>query len=162
MFIHSFNLLSSKFAIFNFQFPEFGISMSLPVRHLPVLQNWDCHVCGSCCKEYLVTVTDEERRRIEAQGWDKDPEIGDLPLFSKSGPWWARRSHLTHRGDGSCIFLTAQGRCRIHERFGYAAKPLPCRLFPFLLVPAGDYWRVGVRFAWPSAAANKGRSVTEH
>ena len=136
--------------------------MSLPVRHLPVLQNWDCHVCGTCCKEYLVTLSEEERRRIEAQGWDKDPEISDLPIFSKSGPWWARRYHLTHRGDGSCVFLTEKGRCRIHERFGYEAKPLPCRLFPFLLVPAGDHWRVGMRFACPSAAANKGRSVTEH
>jgi lysine-N-methylase len=136
--------------------------MSLPVRHLPVVQNWDCHVCGTCCKEYLVTLTEEERRQIEAQGWDKDEEIGDLPILKKTGPWWARRYHLTHRGDGSCIFLTEQGRCRIHERFGYAAKPLPCRLFPFLLVPAGDHWRVGVRFACPSAAANKGRSVTEH
>ena len=67
--------------------------MSLPVRHLPVIQNWDCHVCGSCCKEYLVTLTEEERRRIESQGWDKDPEIGDLPLFQKTGPWWASRSH---------------------------------------------------------------------
>lgn len=136
--------------------------MSLPVRHLPVLQNWDCHVCGTCCKEYRVSITEEERRRIEDQGWDQDPEIGDLPLFRKSGPWWARRYHLTHRGDGSCIFLTEQRRCRIHERFGYAAKPLPCRLFPFLLVPAGDHWRVGMRFACPSAAANKGRSVTDH
>ena len=58
--------------------------MSLPVRHLPVLQNWDCHVCGTCCKEHLVTVSDEERRQIEAQGWDQDAEIGDLPLFRKS------------------------------------------------------------------------------
>jgi signal transduction histidine kinase len=39
--------------------------MGLPIRHLPVLQNWDCHVCGTCCKEYQVSVTDEERRRIE-------------------------------------------------------------------------------------------------
>src|SRR5579871_1187456 len=136
--------------------------MSLPVRHLPVVQNWDCHVCGTCCKEYRVTLTEEERRRIEAQGWDKDPEIGDLPILQKTGPWWARRYHLTHRGDGSCIFLTEQGRCRIHERFGYEAKPLPCRLFPFLLVPAGDHWRVGIRFACPSAAANKGRPVADH
>src|SRR5215831_8537301 len=136
--------------------------MSLPVRHLPVVQNWDCHVCGSCCKEYRVTVTDGERRRIEAQRWDNDPEIGDLPIFQKSGPWWARRYHLAHRADGSCVFLTEQGRCRIHERFGYEAKPLPCRLFPFLLVPAGDHWRVGMRFACPSAAANKGRSVRDH
>jgi lysine-N-methylase len=136
--------------------------MTLPVRHLPLVQNWDCHVCGSCCKEYVVTVTDEERKRIEAQGWEKDPALGDLPLFTKSGPWWRRRYRLNHRGDGSCVFLSEQGRCRIHEKFGYQAKPLPCRLFPFLLVPAGDHWRVGMRFACPSAAANKGRSVTDH
>ncbi len=136
--------------------------MSIPVRHLPVVQNWDCHVCGSCCKEYVVTITEEERRRIESQGWDKDTEIGDLPIFRKSGPWWARRYHINHRSDGSCVFLSEQGRCRIHEKFGYDAKPLPCRLFPFLLVPAGDHWRVGMRFACPSAAANKGRPLTGH
>src|SRR5919201_5363928 len=136
--------------------------MSVPIRHLPVLQNWDCHVCGSCCKEYVVTVTDEERKRIEAQSWEDDPEIGGLPLFTKSGPWWARRYHLSHRGDGSCIFLSEQGRCRIHEKFGYDTKPLPCRLFPFVLAPAGDHWRVGMRFACPSAADNKGRPVPGH
>jgi lysine-N-methylase len=136
--------------------------MSLPVRHLPVVQNWDCHVCGSCCQEYLVTITDEEWQRIEAQDWKDDPLINGRPLFRKSGPWWARRYHLNHREDGSCVFLSEQGRCRIHERFGYQTKPLPCRLFPFVLVPAGDHWRVGMRFACPSAAANKGRNITDH
>jgi lysine-N-methylase len=136
--------------------------MSLPVRHLPVLQNWDCHVCGNCCKEYQVTITDEERQRIEAQGWQAQPEFADLPLFSRRGPWWARRWQLRRRADGSCIFLSDQGRCRIHERFGAAAKPLPCRLFPFILVPAGNHWRVGLRFACPSAAASKGRPLAAH
>src|SRR5262245_41880434 len=42
--------------------------MGLPLLHLPVVQNWDCHVCGTCCKEYRVRITDEERKRIEAQG----------------------------------------------------------------------------------------------
>jgi len=41
--------------------------MSLPIRHLPMVQNWDCHVCGTCCKEYQVTVSDEERRRIDEE-----------------------------------------------------------------------------------------------
>jgi lysine-N-methylase len=136
--------------------------MSLPVRHLPVIQNWDCHVCGSCCKEYVVTVSDEERRRIEAQDWKDDPVVGGLPLFKKRGPWWARRYSLNHRSDGSCVFLSEEGRCRIHEKFGYETKPLPCRLFPFVLAPAGDHWRVGMRYACPSAAENKGRNVLGH
>jgi lysine-N-methylase len=136
--------------------------MGFPLRHLPVLQNWDCHVCGTCCKEYLVTVTDEERRRIEAQGWESDPDFAGVPLFRREGPPWARRHHLNHRPDGSCVFLRENGRCRIHERFGYETKPLACRLFPFVLVPVADHWRVGLRFACPSAAANKGRPLPEH
>lgn len=136
--------------------------MSFPVRHLPVLQNWDCHVCGNCCKEYVVSLSEAEHQRIEAQGWRNDPVIGDLPLFIKTGPWWRRRYALNHREDGSCLFLSEEGRCRIHERFGYETKPLPCRMFPFVLVPAGDHWRVGMRFACPSAAGNLGRPVSAH
>src|SRR5262249_49471009 len=35
---------------------EPGRFMAVSVRQLPVLQNWDCHVCGNCCKEYQVTL----------------------------------------------------------------------------------------------------------
>ncbi len=136
--------------------------MSVPIRHLPVVQNWDCHVTGTCCKEYLVTITDEERRRIEAQGWDPEKDLGGHAPFRRSGPPWARRVHLNHREDGSCVFLSEEGRCRIHERHGYQTKPLPCRLFPFVLVPQGDRWAVGLRYACPSAARNKGRPLPQH
>jgi lysine-N-methylase len=134
-----------------------------PIRHLPVLQNWDCHVCGTCCRDaYQVRLTEEEQRRIESQGWDAERDLGGHAPFQRVGPFWARRTALNHRPDGSCVFLSERGRCRIHERFGYDAKPLPCRLFPFILVPAGDRWVVGMRYACPSAAANKGRALPEH
>jgi lysine-N-methylase len=138
--------------------------MAFPIHHLPVVQNWDCHVCGSCCKEYLVTVTPEEQQRIEAQGWDIDKDLdGRAPFRTTMGPPWSRRTVLNHRPDGSCVFLSEDGRfCRIHERFGYQTKPLACRLYPFVLVPAGDHWRVGLRYACPSAAMNKGRPLPEH
>jgi lysine-N-methylase len=125
------------------------------------MQNWDCHVTGTCCKEYQVTLSDDERRRIEGQNWSSE-ELGGLAPFKVVGWPWARQVQLNHRDDGSCVFLSAEGRCRIHERFGYEAKPLPCRLFPFVLIPAGDHWRVGLRYACPSAAANKGRALPEH
>jgi len=136
--------------------------MPLPVRSLPVVQNWDCHQSGNCCMEYQVPVTDEERQRIEAQGWAGEADFLGVPLFRVHGPPWARQYHLNHHTDGSCVFLSREGRCRIHERFGAAAKPLPCRLFPFILVPAGDHYRVGVRFACPSAAESKGRALSAH
>jgi lysine-N-methylase len=136
--------------------------MAFPIKHLPMVQNWDCHVTGTCCKEYRVTLSEDERRRIEAQGWDP-AELGGLNPFTRYGPPWRRQVALTQRpDDDGCVFLSEQGRCRIHERFGYDAKPLPCRLYPFVPIPAGDHWRVGLRYACPSAAANKGRAMPEH
>jgi lysine-N-methylase len=137
--------------------------MALPIRHLPVVQNWDCHASGACCRQgYVVSLTDEEQKRIEAQGWDRQRDLGGQSAFARFGPWWRRRWRLGQRADGSCVFLGENGHCRIHERFGYDTKPLPCRLFPFVLIPAGNEWRVGVRYACPSAAANLGRSLPEH
>ncbi len=137
--------------------------MALPIRHLPVVQNWDCHASGACCRQgYVVTLTEDERKRIGSQGWDRESDLGGAPPFTRFGPPWRRRWQLSQRPDGSCVFLGDNGRCRIHERFGYDAKPLPCRLFPFVLIPAGSEWRVGVRYACPSAAANLGRSLPEH
>src|SRR5262249_59322906 len=97
-----------------------GNFMASP-RPLPLAQNWDCHAGGTCCKEYRVAITDEERRRIESQGWEKEPDFAGVPLFTHQGPPWARTPQLNHRADGSCVFLSANGRCRIHEKFGAEA-----------------------------------------
>src|SRR5262245_4511598 len=90
--------------------------MPLPVRHLPVVQNWDCHACGQCCKEYTVHVTREERERIAAQGWSALPEFAGVKLVVRDG--WFGRPRLNHRADGSCVFLDERGLCRIHAKFG--------------------------------------------
>jgi len=134
----------------------------MKLRNLPVLQNWDCHSCTNCCREYTVPVTAEERRRIETQGWEREADLAGARLFSSKGPWWARRYHLAHRGDAGCVFLGADNRCRIHARYGAEAKPLACRLFPFVLVPVADHWRISLRFACPSVAANRGRPLAAH
>jgi lysine-N-methylase len=136
--------------------------MAHPIYQLPLAQNWSCNASGSCCREYQVHLSDEERQRIDAQGWDHDRDLGGLAPYVRQGPPWNRRYQLNHHSDGSCVFLSEEGRCRIHERFGYETKPLPCRLFPFVLVPVADGWRVGIRYACPSAAANKGQPLPEH
>jgi lysine-N-methylase len=134
--------------------------MPMPVKSLPVVQRWDCRGCGDCCKTYHVRVTDAERARIEAQDWRADPALAGVePLV------WDRHVggyRLNHTPDGTCVFYGPDGRCRIHAKFGAAAKPMACRIYPFALVPAGDHWRVGIRFACPAAAANDGRPLPEH
>ncbi|MGL6074596.1 MAG: YkgJ family cysteine cluster protein [Fimbriiglobus sp.] len=133
--------------------------MPMPVRSLPVVQNWDCHSCGDCCRSYTIRVTEPEKARIESQGWATDPAIGDTPgVISDGNKGWK----LNHRDDGSCVFLDDDQRCRIHAKFGAAGKPMACRIYPFVLVPAGDHWRVGVRMACPSAAKDLGRPLTAH
>src|SRR5262249_4066013 len=129
-------------------------TMPWPIRQLPVLQNWDCHSCTNCCREYRVYLSDQETKRISEQEW-QDTDLANVPGVVSEGPWWAPRPRLNQRADGCCIFLSDQGRCRIHERFGSQAKPFACRLYPFILVPAGDHWRVGLRFSCPSAAKNQ-------
>jgi lysine-N-methylase len=136
--------------------------MSMPVRTLPVLQNWDCQECTECCRQYLVAVTPEEKKRIDDQQWSTLPEFQGRDQFVNRGSRRRPKHFLAHREDGACVFLGANNRCRIHEKFGSAAKPLACRVYPFMLVPAGDHWRVGLRFACPSAAENRGRPLSDH
>jgi lysine-N-methylase len=133
--------------------------MSIPIRNLPLVQNWDCHSCSDCCRIEAV-ITEEEKHRIEALDLANDPEVAPRPWFAPAarGP---KKWKLRHRPEGGCVFLTAANRCRIQERFGADIKPFVCRLFPFVLIPAGNHWRVGMRFSCPSAAANSGRPVAE-
>ncbi len=133
--------------------------MPLPVRSLPVIQNWDCHSCTNCCRTYHVRVNEVERERLKSQGWTAADLGGSEPVV------WDKQLgeyRLNHTPTGACVFLGADDRCRIHAKFGEATKPTACQVFPFVLVPAGDHWRVGVRFACPSAAANRGRPLAEH
>jgi lysine-N-methylase len=134
--------------------------MSFPVRNLPVVQNWDCHTCGDCCRRLEGVITDEEKRRLESLDLADDPEVAPKPWFAPAG-LGLKKWKLKHRPEGGCVFLTKNNHCRIQEKFGAEVKPFACRLFPFLLIPAGNHWRVGLRFSCPSASANRGRPVSE-
>lgn len=132
--------------------------MAQPGVLLPVMQNWSCHNCGGCCREHQIVITDDEKRRIEAQRWTgQDGTPTDRPLIARHGTAW----RLNHRDDGACVFLNEQGLCRIHARFGEPAKPLACRTYPYAVHPAGPNVTVSLRFSCPSVTQNVGRAVTE-
>jgi lysine-N-methylase len=131
--------------------------MSRPLRHLPVIQQWDCHGCTNCCRDHRVFLDEAESQRIAAMEWTGAADLAGPTVIHERG-----RAHLQQRADGCCVFLSDQGRCRIHEKYGSAAKPFACRLYPFVLIPVADHWRVGVRFSCPSAARNEGRPLPEH
>lgn len=134
--------------------------MSTQSLDLPIIQNWSCHNCGGCCREHLIEITEEEKRRIEKQGWKAADGISmDRPVIQKIGKG---RYRLAHQDDGACVFLDEQGLCRIHAKFGEPAKPLACRVYPYAYHPAGKQKvSVSLRFSCPSVVRNLGTPVAD-
>ena len=131
--------------------------MSRDALNLPVIQNWSCHNCGGCCREHLIEITDEEKRRIDKQGWKaSDFDVaGDLLI-----PLGKNSYRIAHQSDGACAFLNSDGLCRIHARYGEPAKPLACRVYPYAFHPSGrKELTVSLRFSCPSVVQNLGASV---
>lgn len=130
-----------------------------PLAPLPDFIRYDCQACGQCCGGNLaVEVTPAEADMIVRQGWADRPELGGRPLFLPRGD----KLYLAHRDDGACVFLNEQQHCRIHAEFGSEGKPLGCRLYPYLLLPAGREIRLDLRFDCLSVAANHGRPLPAH
>lgn len=129
---------------------------------LPVIQNWSCHNCGGCCREHAITITPEERDRIQSQNWTPaDGVPAGQPLFVEEKSWFGKsKIQLAHQPDGACVFLNEQGLCRIHAKFGEPAKPLACRIYPYAFHPAGNELAISLRFSCPSVAANRGKSIS--
>lgn len=133
--------------------------MSRSELQLPVIQNWSCHNCGGCCREHLIEITADEKRRIDKQHWTADDGIPpDQPLVL---PTSAGHYRLAHQADGACVFLDPRGLCRIHAKFGEPAKPLACRVYPYAFHPAGSGVTVSLRFSCPSVVQNLGQRVVD-
>src|SRR5262245_51773090 len=69
---------------------------------------------------------------------------------------------LNHRSDGSCVFLTKGGLCRIPAKFWADSKPFMCRQFPLQVVRTDREVLATMVRSCPSAAADRGRKLGEH
>jgi lysine-N-methylase len=133
----------------------------MALRTLPIIEHWDCHNCGICCYGNIIRLDDDDRARLKAQRWEDDPDYRGKRTIARHG--LLKKSYtLVQRRDGGCIFLTAQGRCRIHEVHGYDAKPRICKTFPLQIVPVENGALLTTRRSCPSAAADKGRPLFDH
>lgn len=135
--------------------------MELPVIRTAGEEHWDCQSCGVCCRGSIILLSDADRQKIREQRWEDDSDYRERKLFVRDGRAGSGE-RLAQRADGSCVFLTTAGRCRIHEKFGSEAKPLVCRVFPLQLVPREKNAVLTLRRACPSAALDEGRALEEH
>ncbi|MEX2093263.1 MAG: YkgJ family cysteine cluster protein [Pirellulales bacterium] len=135
--------------------------MTLKLRTLPILEQWDCHHCTACCRETTILLTPDDLARLRGQQWDQHPDYRGIRTVESSS-WLVGKPVLAHRPDGSCVFLTEAGRCRIHELFGPEAKPFMCRQFPLQVVATDRGAVATVVRSCPSAAADRGRPLDAH
>ena len=106
----------------------------------------------------MIAITATEKARIEKQNWTPaDGTPSDRPCIVSLGS----AARLNHQDDGACVFLDANGLCRIHARFGEDAKPLACRVYPYAIHPAGTSVTTSLRFSCPSVVQNAGLSVAQ-
>jgi Fe-S-cluster containining protein len=135
--------------------------MSLPPHTLPILEKWDCHCCTACCRETAILLDAADLKRLSEQRWGEHPDFRGIRTVERSS-WLAGQVVLAHQADGSCVFLTPAGRCRIHEQFGVDAKPRMCRQFPLQVVVTDRDAIATVVRSCPSAAADRGRHLDDH
>lgn len=113
----------------------------------------------------MIQVTEEEKQRILDQKWTAaDGVATDQPVvIAQQGSFWGKKWYrLAHRADGACVFLDDRGLCRIHAKFGEAAKPLACRIYPYAFHPAGKEIAVSLRFSCPSVVSNRGTACIDN
>lgn len=136
--------------------------MPLPLKTLPIPEQWDCHNCGLCCRGAVVLLSDADLKQLRQQHWDRHPDLQGKKIYTRAG-LLGGRLRLAHRDDGTCVFYNdANKHCRIHEEFGYDAKPLTCRMAPLQMVALEDFAYVTLRRFCPSAAADQGRRMKDH
>lgn len=123
-----------------------------------------CQQCGDCCRGLNVTLLPGEKERLEAFDWaSASPRLAEEDLFvpvpARGGPA-GPLFHLAQR-EGSCVFLEEDRRCLIHDRLGYAAKPLVCRQFPLVFAEEPSTTVVSASFACRSVAEHVGRPLRD-
>jgi lysine-N-methylase len=129
---------------------------TLPLVVLPLAtQRYSCHGCGNCCRDFTVQLREEDLAKLREQRWEERIP-GPITVEFRG------QQYLRQQPDGACVFLQADGKCRIHAEHGLHAKPLACQLFPFVFAPAQQKVNIGLSFACQSVLANQGAALASH
>jgi Fe-S-cluster containining protein len=121
-----------------------------PLPDDPVALHTLAHICVGCgrsCQGHVVGPLEEAYvERLKGLHAALEAEFPDLVGLSPIRVERFKEKEITAlavREDGTCIYLGDDKLCRIHKKFGSAAKPMVCRLYPLNLVQTEDAVRVG-------------------
>ena len=89
--------------------------------HEELFEGYDCCSCNNCCRDYNICFNDEDEKRI-ADFLEMDKKtFHDKYLHKNDGEYVL---------ESPCMFLEADGRCRIQD-----IKPEECVNFPYTNMP---------------------------
>jgi len=127
--------------------------------HFPPGQQYNCTVCGKCCRaDWRIKVHPDKAesmsklksfQRVEKEGYKPIVVVDEQPL-------------LTRREDKACHFLGEDDLCEIHGEAGLHAKPAPCKLYPFQMVSTPDGYFVSLAFTCPAVITGVGDTLESH
>jgi hypothetical protein len=130
-----------------------------PSRELRILEGsrFSCVTCGESCRSMkLGPLLPEDVTRLQELDWsgtgrdpsqffiDPDGEPVNIDDWAGSCELFLRRTESA-RGGRQCQFLREDNLCDVHARFGMAAKPLMCRVFPWFFRATPTGMAVGMR-----------------
>lgn len=100
----------------------------------------ECQGCGGCCTASDIgPISGQQVAALQAVDWSAEiPGLSDRRAAFQPVSFQGQTVYLTAKQQDTCVFLDADTRCRIHSRLGAAAKPLPCRQFPWRFTRVGD------------------------
>ncbi len=123
-------------------------------------QRFSCICCGQCCRRWHVALRDSDIERLRELDWQGDPTLQDAePVMDIGG-----HPFIAHRDNGDCLYLDPDTQlCKIHSKFGEAAKPLGCRVYPFNLTSTfpGEI-SATLRMDCPAVQQNHGTPIADN
>ncbi len=121
-------------------------------------RDYSCTGCGQCCRRWHVYLPAPERERLARLNWAAEDRIPEKRTVLIN-----RLEYIAHTRTGECIYLESEkNTCNIHRKFGYDAKPLGCKVYPYNIATTfpGKFSVIG-RFDCPAVRANRGRPMRQ-
>ena len=87
---------------------------------------------------------EEQHRIMELEDWFSSLKTDTLFVDISAAGF--KDGALAKRADKSCVFLDKDNLCLIHKKYGLQSKPLACQLFPFVITPFDNEFRIALRF----------------
>ncbi|MCB9763323.1 MAG: YkgJ family cysteine cluster protein [Alphaproteobacteria bacterium] len=130
----------------------------MSVLRIDPAPRYTCTTCGDCCRSpWAVLMPAHEAEALRARdlaALGRAPDASVIP--GPAGLWQLAKAP----GSTACVFLDDDRLCAIHKAWGEAAKPTPCRRFPFLHVASDEHVWVTANYGCKAVSEGRGAPIT--